>query len=171
MSNVLKTYGLSILLVVLWVSLVNPVFGHHETAKAKEGKIEPQGKSEDTFIENMSSVESVPITPISTDLSMRKIMEDGIVGTLETIWICDQMDSFWLDYQRYEFARKTLYVRNIMVDDVIAILKKLRFEELRLEMAKYAYHRILNKGDYASIFEMFEFNSSKKELYQYIKDH
>ena len=169
---------------------VNPVYGHHESGAHNivEGnhlKIE-DGIKTTTRIATTRDF-SVPFSAgikggfnriynsspdhIATKINMREIMARRMMAPVEVAAICDQMDTLWLDHEKLEWAKEALYIRNITTGDLAKIIDRVGFEELKLELAKYAYTRVINKGDYTEIIAGFEFNSTGKELEQYIKDH
>lgn len=52
---------------------------------------------------------------------------------------------------------------------VKTLLEKLSFEEDKLEIAKKAYSRVTDKGNYGIVKTVFEFDSNKKALDQFMK--
>ncbi len=54
---------------------------------------------------------------------------------------------------------------------VNSMLKMLTFENYKLEIAKYAYQKTVDKRNYLKLFENFKFDSYKKELMDYIQDY
>jgi hypothetical protein len=45
------------------------------------------------------------------------------------------------------------------------------FEASKLEIAKYAWHHVVDKGNYFTINDAFTFDSSVDELNEYTKSH
>lgn len=93
-----------------------------------------------------------------------------------------------MSYQTFEALRKTL--RNEGFDDkklVIAkqvvrdngvsseqvkdLLQEFSFENNKLDLAKYCYQYVSNRGNYFIVYDAFSFSSSKDELARYIQNY
>jgi len=166
----------------------NPVHGHHEAGlndhagrphlkvihgRKIAGGMVTKRKSgiSPTSITDEKRTSNASLDSGAMYIDMRELMARRIMAPFEVAAICDQMDALWLDYEKLEWAKNSIQTRNITTGDLVNIIAKVGFEEFKLDLAKYAYTRVINKGDYSDIMALFEFNSTRKELEQYIKEH
>ena len=74
------------------------------------------------------------------------------------------------DERRLATAERIIASNPMSTRQIANICKLFNFESNRLEFAKYAYHRCVDPNNYFMIDEVFTFDSSKKELYNYIRN-
>ena len=67
-------------------------------------------------------------------------------------------------------AERIIAANPMSTRQIANICKLFNFESNRLEFAKYAYRRCVDPNNYFLIDEVFTFDSSKKELYNYIRN-
>jgi hypothetical protein len=65
-------------------------------------------------------------------------------------------------------AKEAVASRNITSEQVYQIMMRFSFEATRLEFAKWAYIRTVDKPNYFLVHRAFAFDSSKRELTRYI---
>jgi hypothetical protein len=76
----------------------------------------------------------------------------------------------WFENTRVSTARQIIdrnYFTSRQVKEMILLFT---FENNRLEIAKYAYGRTVDKGNYFVVNDAFTFNSNKDELARYIRE-
>ena len=176
------------MMLAAMLAWANPVHGHHEAGlnvnagrpqlKINQGRKVAGGMvmKRRYTLPSASVTEEKGTSNASLDsgamyIDIRELMARRIMAPFEVATVCEQMDAMWLDYEKLEWAKKSLHTRNITTGDLVNMLAKVGFEEFKLDLAKYAYTRVINKGDYVDIMTLFEFNSTRKELEQYIKEH
>jgi len=76
----------------------------------------------------------------------------------------------WFENKRANLAKQVFdgnYFRSSQVKDLLQLFT---FENNKLELAKYAYGRTVDKGNYIIINDVLTFSNSKDELARYIRD-
>lgn len=68
-------------------------------------------------------------------------------------------------------AKQIADVNCLDVAQIKGIMKLFSFEDSKLEFAKYCYATCYDKKNYFKLNDAFTFDSSKKEMNEYIKDH
>ena len=74
------------------------------------------------------------------------------------------------DEKRLATAERIIAANPMSTRQIANICKLFNFESNRLEFAKYAYRRCVDPNNYFLIDEVFTFDSSKKELYNFIRN-
>lgn len=74
------------------------------------------------------------------------------------------------DERRLATAERIIASNPMSTRQIANICKLFNFESNRLEFAKYAYHRCVDPNNYFMIDEVFTFDSSKEELYNFIRN-
>jgi hypothetical protein len=74
----------------------------------------------------------------------------------------------WLESNKFKSASQIIKTNNFTTAQVEQILLLFSFENNKLELAKQAYMNTIDKGNYHRLYDVFSFNSSKKELEKYI---
>ena len=72
------------------------------------------------------------------------------------------------DEKRLAMAERIIAANLMSTRQIASICRLFNFESNRLEFAKYAYRRCVDPNNYFLIDEVFNFDSSKKELYKFI---
>lgn len=72
------------------------------------------------------------------------------------------------DEERVSIIKQQLNTNRITSEQIKALMKVLSFDENRLEVAKFAYTRCADQNNYFIIYPAFQFESSAKELRDYI---
>lgn len=72
------------------------------------------------------------------------------------------------DSSRLKLARQIVSTNPMSVNQIIDILKLFSFESNKLDFAKFAYRHCTDKNRYFMVNEVFNFESSKRELRDYI---
>jgi len=72
------------------------------------------------------------------------------------------------DSSRLKLAKQIVSTNPMSVDQIIGISKLFNFESNKLEFAKFAYRHCVDKNRYFMVNEVFSFESSKRELRDYI---
>ena len=65
-------------------------------------------------------------------------------------------------------AKEAVGARNVTADQVYQIMMRFSFEATKLEFAKWAYLRTIDRHNYFLVHRAFSFDSSKQELSRYI---
>lgn len=78
------------------------------------------------------------------------------------------IDKEWLESNKFKSASQVVKTNNFTTAQVEQILLLFSFENNKLELAKQAYMNTVDKRNYSNLFDVFSFNSSKKELERYI---
>jgi hypothetical protein len=71
---------------------------------------------------------------------------------------------------RMEIAKQVLSHRFVNTRQVMALINLLTFESSKLELAKFAFERTIDKENYFRVNDTFTFESSIHELNEYIRD-
>lgn len=74
------------------------------------------------------------------------------------------------DEKRLASAERIIAANPMSTRQIATICKLFNFESNRLEFAKYAYRRCVDPNNYFLIDEVFTFDASKKELYNFIRN-
>lgn len=72
------------------------------------------------------------------------------------------------DDTKLKIAKQIIDNNCLLTDQVIGIINLLTFENNKLKLAKFAYSRTLDQGNYFKVNRVFDFNSSVEELTEYI---
>lgn len=78
------------------------------------------------------------------------------------------IDKEWLEGNKFKSASQVVKTNNFTTAQVEQILLLFSFESNKLELAKQAYMNTVDKRNYENLFDVFSFNSSKRELEKYI---
>lgn len=70
---------------------------------------------------------------------------------------------------RLEIAKQTIDRNNFTSTQVREMALLFAFEDNKLELAKYAYGRTVDKNNFFQVYNVFSFSSSKDELADYIR--
>ena len=73
------------------------------------------------------------------------------------------------DSDRLEAAKEIVRHNWVSARQIASICRLFTFDSNRLEFAKYAYRYCIDKNKYYAIYEVFDFDSSKQELNEYIQ--
>lgn len=74
----------------------------------------------------------------------------------------------WLESNKLKSASQIVKSNNFTSAQVEQLLLLFSFENNKLELAKQAYLNTIDKGNYSNLFDVFSFNSSKRELQKYM---
>ena len=77
----------------------------------------------------------------------------------------------WFENTRMTTAKQIIDRNYFTSQQVKDILLLFTFENNRLEIAKYAYGKTVDKGNYFIVNDAFTFNSNKEKLSEYIRDY
>lgn len=72
------------------------------------------------------------------------------------------------DNQRLDFAKSTLKNNWFTSAQVLQMLETFSFENNKVELAKVAWHKTSDKGNYFVVYDAFTFSSSEKAVQDYI---
>jgi hypothetical protein len=70
---------------------------------------------------------------------------------------------------KLEICKQALYSNKVTSSQVAQLLDLMTFESSKLELAKFAYGRTVDKGNYYLVNNSFTFGSSISELGDYIR--
>lgn len=73
------------------------------------------------------------------------------------------------DSKRLAAAKRIVAVNPMSTHQIAGICKLFNFESNRLEFAKYAYRHCVDPNKYFFLDDVFAFEASKKELYDFIR--
>ena len=82
----------------------------------------------------------------------------------------DQIRKEWFEANRLTSARVIIDKNNFTTQQVKDLMLLFTFENNRLEVAKYAYRKTVDKHSYYQLNDAFTFNSSKDELARFIRE-
>ncbi|MEZ5014470.1 MAG: DUF4476 domain-containing protein [Chitinophagales bacterium] len=82
--------------------------------------------------------------------------------------LLNTIDAQWFDSSKMTVAEQTLQGNNFTAAQVARMMHMFSFESSRLELAKKAYSRCMDKQNYFVVNNEFTFNSSVQELNRYI---
>jgi hypothetical protein len=77
----------------------------------------------------------------------------------------------WFENTRMTTAKQIIDRNYFTSQQVKDLLLLFTFENNRLEIAKYAYGKTVDKGNYFIVNDAFTFNSNKEKLGEYIRDY
>lgn len=75
------------------------------------------------------------------------------------------------DEKRLTKAERIIVNNPMSARQIAGICQLFTFEANRLEFAKFAYHHCVDPNRYYVLDEVFTFNSSKEELYEFTRKH
>ncbi len=123
---------------------------------------------------------------IRPELTMNLITEQPYIVNEETVVPPMPHTPFGMDQQDYEdayqliseesfdssklaLAKQVISSNPMTASQILEICKLFSFESNKLEFAKFAYTNCVDKNKYYLLNEAFSYNSSKRELDEYIK--
>lgn len=77
----------------------------------------------------------------------------------------------WFESTKISTAKMGLGANYFTADQIRDILFLFSFESSKLEVAKYAYDRCIDKQNYFKVYDAFSFSSSVDELSNYVMHH
>ncbi len=75
------------------------------------------------------------------------------------------------DESRLTIAKQIIGSNCMLCSQIKEVMKLMSFEESKLELAKFAWHHNLDKGNYYKLNDAFNFESSISDLNQYTQSH
>ena len=91
-----------------------------------------------------------------------------VLSPREVNWIANDMELARFDDRALLNAKAAIRKRNIRADDVAYLMQQLSFDDNRLELAKFAWNRTIDKRNYHRVFNKLRFRSNQRELDRYI---
>ena len=83
----------------------------------------------------------------------------------------EQIKKEWFENTRLTIAKQIIDANNFRSSQVKEIVNLFTFENNKLEIAKYAYRKTVDKQNYFQVNDAFTFSSSKDELARFIRDN
>ena len=83
----------------------------------------------------------------------------------------EQIKKEWFENTRLTIAKQIIDANNFRASQVKEIVTLFTFENNKLEIAKYAYRKTVDKQNYFQVNDAFTFSSSKDELARFIRDN
>jgi hypothetical protein len=77
----------------------------------------------------------------------------------------------WFENTRLETAKQIIDQNYFTSKQVKEMVLLFTFENIRLDIAKYAYGKTVDKGNYFVMNDAFTFNSNKEKLSEYIREY
>ena len=149
--------------------------------ESAQGNIRPELVM-DLFVGNMPPVEPqqpfphhevampVPVPPMPPMPPVPPVQPEPVgmsQADFDEAYAMIQRESF--DETRLTIAKQVVAANPMTVNQIAQIAKLFSFESNRLEFAKYVYRYCIDKNKYYAIYEVFDFDSSKQELNEYIQ--
>ncbi|RNI26895.1 DUF4476 domain-containing protein [Rufibacter latericius] len=107
---------------------------------------------------------SRPVPPSGGNEVCRYVMEKPDVDRVLRF-----MEEEGFDDRRLEIAKGEIKLAGgIMTDDLFLLMKAITFEERRVALAKYAHAYVCDRQRFSRVLDALEFNSSKRELQDFI---
>lgn len=100
-----------------------------------------------------------PVTPVQPTC----INNEDYKSMLSTL----KKESF--DDTRLDLAKSFIQNIGINATQINGFIKTFSFEKNKIEFAKYAYVKCIDKQNYYKVYDSFSFSSSKKEVSDYVK--
>ena len=75
----------------------------------------------------------------------------------------------WFEANRLKSAKFIIDKNNFTTQQVKELMLLFTFENNKLEIAKYAYNKTVDKQNYFQVNEVLTFNSSKEELVKFVR--
>lgn len=75
------------------------------------------------------------------------------------------------DESRLTIAKQIIGTNCLLCSQIKELMLLLTFEQSRLDLAKFAWHHVLDKGNYFQLNDAFTFESSISDLNKYIQTH
>lgn len=82
----------------------------------------------------------------------------------------DRLTNIQFDSDRAKATRRAILDNNVTANQAYDLVNLFNFEEYRLEIAKLAYDKTIDKNNFYSVFELLSFESSKRELENYMNE-
>ena len=83
----------------------------------------------------------------------------------------EQIRKEWFENNRLTSAKVIIDKNNFTTQQIKDLMLLFTFENNRLEVAKYAYRKTVDKQSYFQVNDAFTYNSSKDELARYIREY
>ena len=77
----------------------------------------------------------------------------------------------WFENTRVTVAKQIIDRNYFASQQVKELLQLFTFENNKLDLAKYAYGKAVDKNNYLIVIDVFSYNNSKDELSRYIRDY
>ena len=94
----------------------------------------------------------------------------NVINTREFEQVKDQIRKEWFEKNRLTSAKVIIEKNNFTARQVTELASLFTFENNKLEIAKYAYRKTVDKQNYYLLNDVFTFNSSKDELARFIRE-
>lgn len=94
----------------------------------------------------------------------------NVMSTREFQQVQDQLRKEWLEKNRLISARVIMDKSNFTSAQVKDLMLMFTFEENKLEVAKYAFRKTVDKQNYYIVNDAFSYNTSKDELAKFMRE-
>jgi hypothetical protein len=97
---------------------------------------------------------------------------DGYTGAMsdrEFKGVLRSISDEWLESNKLKSATQVVINNRFTTAQVEQLVLLFSFENNKLDLAKQAYRNTVDKENYRNLFDVFSFNSSKRELAQYME--
>jgi len=95
----------------------------------------------------------------------------NIISNQDFTGICDAITKESFESTKLEMAKTFFGVKQFSSAQAVTVAKLFSMERNKLDFAKFAYPKIIDKQSYYKMYDVFSFSSSKKELSEFIKTH
>jgi hypothetical protein len=99
------------------------------------------------------------------DNSYRNVMTAGEFASVK-----QALTKEWMESNKLKSAKFIIDQNNFTSIQVREMMLLFSFESNKLEIAKYAYHKVVDKKNYFQLNDVFSFSSSKDELARFIRE-
>ncbi len=95
---------------------------------------------------------------------------DNVMNTRDFEQVKEQISKEWFEKNRLTSARVIMDRNNFTTRQIQELMLLFTLENNKLEVAKYAYRKTVDKHNYHRVNEALTFKSSKEELARFIRD-
>ncbi len=95
---------------------------------------------------------------------------ENVMSAQEFESVKQAIDKEWLESNKLSSAKFIIDKNNFTTMQVRELMMLFSFEKNKLEVAKYAYRKTVDKHNYYQVNDVFNFSSSKEELARFLRE-
>ncbi|NRF39085.1 DUF4476 domain-containing protein [Pedobacter foliorum] len=120
----------------------------------------------DGMLESTPSRPTRPSRPAEPNRPNR--LDDYVMSNQSFDQLLNMVKRTDFDNAKIKLIKSALSTNKVSISQLTALVKVFNFDSPRLEVAKFAYNSVVDKQNYFKVTEVFDFDSKKDELMDYI---
>ncbi|PID89435.1 MAG: hypothetical protein CSA05_03525 [Bacteroidia bacterium] len=115
----------------------------------------------------------VNIIPLKKNMrdSLEKDKRKNVISAIELKKLMSDIEKNKYESDKLQAAKDVIDNNQIKSNQLVDIIALFGFESSKIEFAKYAYPKVINKNQFHKVYDAFIKNNTIKELKQFVKEY